>query len=61
MVSGMPSIVSFDKFNNCKIVVENCAHCDITLEVDDILGILEIEEEEFMPLTDTSSHHYPRT
>jgi hypothetical protein len=29
--------------------------------VDDILGILEIEEEEFMPLTDTSSHQYPRT
>jgi hypothetical protein len=52
MVSGMPSIVSIDKFNNCKIVIENCAPYDVTLERDDILGIMEIEEEELVPLTD---------
>ncbi len=48
MVSGMPN----DKFNNCKIVIENCAPYDVTLERDDILGIMEIEEEELVPLTD---------
>ncbi len=52
MVSGISSIVSMDKFNNCKIVVENCAPYDVTLERDDILGIMEIEEEELVPLTD---------
>ncbi len=30
MVSGMPSIVSIDKFNNCKTVIENCAPYDVT-------------------------------
>jgi hypothetical protein len=52
MVSGMPSIVSIDKFNNCKIVLENCTPYDITLKRDDILGIMEIEEREQVPLTD---------
>jgi hypothetical protein len=52
MISGMPSIINMDKKNICNIVIENCAPYDVTLERDDILGILEIDEEEIVPLTD---------
>ncbi len=46
MVSGMPSIVNIDENNICNIIVENCAPYDVTLERDDILGIMETEEDE---------------
>jgi hypothetical protein len=52
MISGMPSIVNVDKNNICNIIFENCTPYDVTLERDDILGIMEIEEEEMVPLTD---------
>jgi hypothetical protein len=52
MISGMPSIVNVDENNICNIVVENCAPYDVTLERDNILGVMETEEEEFVPLTD---------
>jgi hypothetical protein len=52
MVSGMPSIVNMDENNICTILVENCAPYDITLERGDILGIMETEEEELVPLMD---------
>ncbi len=50
MISGMPSIVNVDENNICNI--ENCALYDVTLERDDILGVMETEEEELVPLTD---------
>ena len=52
MISGMPSIVNVDENNICNIVVENCAPYDVTLERNDILGIMETEEDELVPLTD---------
>jgi hypothetical protein len=52
MVLGMASVVNVNDNNICNIVQENCAPNDITLERDDILGIMEIEEEELIPLTD---------
>jgi len=52
MVSGMPSIVDVDENNICNIVMENCAPHDVTLERDDIQGIMETEAEELVPLTD---------
>jgi len=52
MISGMPSIVNVDKNNICNLIMENCAPYAVTLERDDILGIMEIEEEEMVPLTD---------
>ncbi len=51
MISGMPSIINVDKNNICNIVIENCAPYVVTLDRDDILGIMEIEEEEMVPLT----------
>ncbi len=52
MISGMPSIVNVDENNICNIVVENCSPYNVTLERDDILGIMEIEDEELVLLTD---------
>jgi hypothetical protein len=46
MVSGIQSIMSIDKNNNCNNVVENCALYDVILDRDNILGIMEVEEEE---------------
>jgi len=52
MVSGMPSIVNIDGNNICNIIVENCAPYDVTLERDDILGVMETETDERVPWTD---------
>ncbi len=52
MVSGMPSIVNIDENNICNIVVENCAPYNVTLERDNILGVMETEQDELVPLTD---------
>jgi hypothetical protein len=51
-ISGMPAIISVDQNNNCKLMVENCAPYDITIERNDLMGLLEVEEEELIPLTD---------
>jgi len=50
MVSCMPSIVNMDN-KICNIVLENCTPYDVTLEQEENLGIMEIEEEELIPLT----------
>jgi hypothetical protein len=52
MVSGMPAMVSIDRNNNCKILLKHCAPYDITIDQNDLLGLLEIEEEEIIPLAD---------
>ncbi len=52
MVSGMPFIVNVDENNICNIIVENCAPYDMTLEGDDILGVMETEQNELVPLMD---------
>jgi superfamily II helicase len=52
MVSGMPSIVNMDENNICNNVMENCTPSDVTLEMDDVLGVMETEKDELVPLTD---------
>ncbi len=52
MISGMPSIMNVDENNICNIVMENCAPYDVTLERDDMLGVMETEEDELVLLTD---------
>jgi hypothetical protein len=42
----------FDENNICSIIVENCAPYDVTLERDDIIGVMETEPDELVPLTD---------
>jgi len=45
IVLGMPSIINMDDNNICSIVLENFAPYGVTLERDDILGIMETEKE----------------
>jgi hypothetical protein len=49
-ISGMPAIISMDKNNNCKVMVENCAHYGV--ERYDLMGLIKIEDESLIPLTD---------
>ncbi len=32
MITGMPAIISIDKINNCKVIVEKCAPYEVTIE-----------------------------
>jgi hypothetical protein len=54
-ISGIPALVSMDKNNNCKVMVENCAPDDVTMERNDLMGLVEIEEDELIPLTDETT------
>jgi hypothetical protein len=54
-LTGVPSMVSIDSNQNCKIVIENCAPYEVTIERNDIMGIIEIEEDEMYPLTDEAA------
>ncbi len=58
-ISGILAIITMDDNNNCKVMVENCAPYDVTVERNDLMGLIEIEEEELIPLTDrTISVHF---
>jgi hypothetical protein len=39
----MPSIVNMDENNICNNVMDNCTPYDVTLEMDDVLGVMETE------------------
>jgi hypothetical protein len=54
MVSGMPAIVTINKNNNCKIVVDNCAPYDVTIARGDVLGIMDMETDDLIPLEDST-------
>jgi len=54
MISGMPAIVSIDKNNNCKIVLDNCAPYDVTISRNDILGIMDAEPDDPIPMEETT-------
>jgi hypothetical protein len=51
-ISGMPAWVSLDSYKNCKIIVDNCAPYDIILPRNEILGVLEFEHEQCLPLNE---------
>ncbi len=55
MLTWVPSLVSIDSNQNCKIVIENCAPSKVTIERNDIMGIIEIEEDEMYLLTDEAA------
>jgi hypothetical protein len=50
MLSGMPEVVSIDKNNNCKIVIDNCAPFDVTIDRNDIIAIMDKETEQLQLL-----------
>jgi len=53
-LSGMPAIVSIDKNNNCKLIVDNCALYDVVIDRNDILGIMDTETDDLIPLEDST-------
>jgi hypothetical protein len=54
-LTGVPPLLSTDSNQNCKIVIENCAPYEVTIERNDIMGIIEIEEDEMYPLMDEAA------
>jgi hypothetical protein len=52
MLSGMPAIVTVDKNNNCKIVIDNCAPFDVNIDRNGILALMDKETEQLQPLKD---------
>jgi hypothetical protein len=53
-VSGMPAVVSIDKNNNCKIIVDNCAPYDVIIDRNDVIGFMDIETEQLIPMEDST-------
>jgi hypothetical protein len=56
-ITGVPSLVSINKNQNRQIIIKKCAPCEVTIERNDIMGIVsigivEIEDDEIYPLTD---------
>ncbi|MFN9945086.1 MAG: hypothetical protein ACK56I_37025, partial [bacterium] len=54
MISGIPAIISIDKNNHCKIILDNCAPYDVTISRNDILGIMDAEPYEPIPMEDST-------
>jgi hypothetical protein len=54
MISGMPAIVSIDKNNNCKLIIDNSAPYDVVIDQNDILGIRDTEPDNLIPLEDST-------
>jgi hypothetical protein len=52
MLSGMPAVVSIDKNNNCKLVIDNCAPYDVTIDRNDVISLMDVEMEQLQPLED---------
>jgi hypothetical protein len=53
MLSGMPAIVTVDKNNNCKIVIDNCAPYYVTIDRNDVIALMDRETEQLQPLEDS--------
>jgi transposase InsO family protein len=51
-ISGMPALVTLDKYKHCKLVIDNCAPYEITLARNDVLGVLEFEPDKCIPLNE---------
>jgi hypothetical protein len=50
----MPAWVTIDKFKNCKMVIDNCAHYNIVIARNKVLGVLEFKPDECIPMTENS-------
>jgi hypothetical protein len=53
-ISGMPALVTLDKYKHCKLVIDNCAPYKITLARNEVLGVLEFEPDKCIPLNETT-------
>jgi hypothetical protein len=55
MLTGVPEVVSIDENNNCKVMIKNCAPYKVMIERNRLLGLVEIKEDELIPLTDDTA------
>ncbi len=53
MLSRMPAVITVEKNNNCKILIDNCVPYDITIDRNDIIALMERETEQLQPLEDS--------
>jgi hypothetical protein len=51
-ISGMPALVTLDKYKNCKLAIDNCAPHNIVLTQNEVRGVLEFKPDEFIPLNE---------
>jgi hypothetical protein len=51
-ISGMPPWVTLDNYKNFKLIIDNCAPYDIVQPRNEILGVLEFESEQCLPLNE---------
>jgi len=51
-ISGMPAWITLDTYKNCKLIIDNCAPYDITIPRNEILGVLEFETDQCVPLNE---------
>ncbi len=49
-ISGMPALVTLDKYKHCKLVIDNCAPYEVTLARNEVLGVLEFKPDKCIPL-----------
>jgi hypothetical protein len=54
-LTGVPSLVTIDSNQNCKVVIENCAPYEVTIKRNDDMGIIEMEEDKLYPLMDEAA------
>jgi hypothetical protein len=57
-ISEILAMVSMDNNNNCKVIVENCAPYDVTIERNNLMGVIKIEEEKQTDSTHRLSYVY---
>ncbi len=53
-VSGRPAVISINKNNNCKIIVDNCAPYDIIIDRNYVIGFMDIKTDELIPMEDST-------
>ncbi len=51
-ISGMPALVTLDKYQHWKLVIDNCAPYEITLARNEVVGVLEFEPDRPIPLNE---------
>ncbi len=54
-ITGVLVVVSINENSNCKVMVENCAPYEVTIERNDLVGLMEIKEDELILLTDDTA------
>jgi len=49
-LTGVASLISINENHNCKVIIKNCAPYDVTIERNNIMGIVEIEDDKLYQL-----------